>query len=84
MDGPRPPTILLRFPFPVSNRLSVFRGTLGQFKDTRPALLLTHLSISVSSTYTSNGEGALLLLVDSLLLLHHLTLTEAVTVEVSL
>lgn len=82
MDGPRPPTILLRFPFPVSNRLSVFRGTLGQFKDTRPALLLTHLSISVSSTYTSNGEGALLLLVDSLLL--HLTLTEAVTVEVSL
>lgn len=82
MDGPRPPTILLRFPFPVSNRLSVFRGTLGQFKDTRPALLLTHLSISVSSTYTSNGEGALLLFVDSLLL--HLTLTEAVTVEVSL
>lgn len=38
---------LLRLPLSVSNRLSVFRGALGQFKDTQLALLLTRLSISL-------------------------------------
>lgn len=38
---------LLRLPLSVSNRLSVFRGALGQFKDTQPALLLTRLYLSL-------------------------------------